>query len=488
MIDLNTDTLLPKIEEIAKIGHWYIDLENDSLYWSDEVYRIHGVNREYFTPDVSKGIQFYHPEDRNEVVHAVSQAIEKGQDFTFELRLIKASGEIRYVRSMGECRKDESGKVRGVFGLFLDITDFKNTETSLRNANNFLELMLESIPDIVFVKDEYFVIQQANSKFLELYPPEQRDKVIGSTTVENYSQEDKQIFLAEDRRTLAEGYSEQEETIHFPKGETKTLLTKKVRFEDENGNPFVLGIARDITRRKEMENQLRRSNKQLEEFAYIACHDMKAPMQQIAACSEIIMNKYADNLPEEARDYLDIMGSASKKMQQMLDDLLAFARLEAAENEKEKISVKQAAEEALIQIRKKVRQSNAQITLDIGENVITAGNATLLRQFFQNLFDNSLKYHEEGQTPIINVTCRQDDGSYICRIEDNGIGIDPRYAERIFQMFRRLHAEDSPYEGSGIGLAFCKQIIRHHGGDIWLDPEYKDGTAFIFTLPRATAS
>lgn len=192
---IDTKTLLQKAEEFAMLGHWQLDLETEELYWSEQIYRIHGVDPQDFIPNVEDGISFYYPDDREIVRHAVERAINEGTPFDVELRIIRRDGEVRYIRSRGEVEVDNVGVKKTLFGVFQDITENKMKQFELEEKEDFLETMMETLPDILFVKDENYKIVRANNNFISLYPEEQRDKIIGYTTIEHYQPEDRDEFL-----------------------------------------------------------------------------------------------------------------------------------------------------------------------------------------------------------------------------------------------------------------------------------------------------
>lgn len=252
----NQAQLLERAEEIAHLGHWHVDLEENNVFWSKEIYRIHGVTPETYAPELESAIHFYHPEDIDSVRKNLDHAVQNRTDFTFEARIVQPSGNIRHVRSSGETQVDTSGAVSSIFGIFQDITEEKLTLQKIQEANAFQSLIMGNIPDFLFVKDKEFKIVQANEAFLNLYPKEMRDKVIGYTTIENYAKEEAEEFLKEDKKAFDQGLSEVEETIQFPDGQQRTLLTKKVRFQKESGDEFILGLARDITELKDTQKSL----------------------------------------------------------------------------------------------------------------------------------------------------------------------------------------------------------------------------------------
>lgn len=239
--------LLKRLERTGKIGYWHVDVKNhNKVTWSDEVYRIHGVDPFNFQPNVENAIQAYHPDDQEYVREVVSDAIEYKNNFRFDLRIIRPSGELRHVASFGECDLDKKGNVIALFGVFQDITDAKKREKKARDSEEFLKLMMDKIPDLIFVKDCNFRIVDANKAFFELYPGKHKDDIIGSTTIEEYDPEEAQAFVAHDKQALETGFSITQETVKLPDGIVRTLLTTKTRFENHDGEKFILGVGRDI--------------------------------------------------------------------------------------------------------------------------------------------------------------------------------------------------------------------------------------------------
>ena len=244
---LNQTELLEKTEEIAGLGHWWVRLKNDEIYWSKEIYRIHGVTTNDYIPDLESAYNFYIPEDRKRIKKIIDESIYKKSKFEFEASIRRPCDEIRHVKSFGECGFNDKGEVESIFGVLHDITDQKNIKLKLENQNTFLKQIMDNIPDLLFVKDEKYRIVDANNAFLNIYPHKNKKEIIGFTTVEDYEPLEAKQFLKHDKEAFENGKSETEETLHFPDGKIRTLYTKKVRFTDVDNNHFVLGIARDIT-------------------------------------------------------------------------------------------------------------------------------------------------------------------------------------------------------------------------------------------------
>ena len=249
--------LLQKIERFSHIGHWRIDLVNNEIFWSEEVYRIHGVTSDEFVPDLVSSIDFYHIDDRAAVKSLIEQAIKDKTGFSFAKRLLRPDGAIRYVESYGECELDESGNLVALFGVFKDVTAVEEGRRQASDTLHFMQIIVDNIPDLVFVKDQDHRIVFANKAFLALYG-EGSEKILGSTTFENFPTHEAEAFKEQDRLALENGFTQIEEQITNYKGETATYLTRKQAFENESGEKFLLGVATDITKQKKQETILRK--------------------------------------------------------------------------------------------------------------------------------------------------------------------------------------------------------------------------------------
>ena len=273
------------------------------------------------------------------------------------------------------------------------------------------------------------------------------------------------------------------------------LSVAKVDFEDEI---IFLGTVRDISELKTSKEKLRRyaaelerSNRELQDFAYVSSHDLQEPLRKIQAFGDRLMKKEYDNLSEQGKDYLQRVLNASVRMQNLINDLLSFSRVTTRSKPFKTVDLNQIVREVLSDLEIAIEKSNAQIHID--ELPTMEGDPTQLRQLFQNLISNAIKFSKKEETPRIDVKCEtlqpnmhltSTPGDEILRIkvQDNGIGFDSKYLDRIFHIFQRL--EGQKYEGSGIGLAICKKIANRHGGTITAESVVGKGATFIVTLAR----
>jgi PAS domain S-box-containing protein len=273
--------------------------------------------------------------------------------------------------------------------------------------------------------------------------------------------------------------------------------------ETENGLFVVIAIV-DITARKELEDAqrklndeleqrvvartaeltraneaLERSNVELQQFAYIASHDLQTPLRGISGCAQLLQEDYQGRLDESADTYIERIIVEVKRLKTLIDDLLTYSRIGSRARPFEPTDLGRVFDEAVAILEPSIADSRGSVTR--GELPMVAGDASQLVHLLQNLIENALKYHGD-KSPRVHVSAEKKDGSvWTVAVRDNGIGIDSKHHERIFEIFRRLHTQEK-YPGTGIGLAVCRRIVTRHGGKIWLKSSAGQGSEFFFTL------
>ena len=228
--------------------------------------------------------------------------------------------------------------------------------------------------------------------------------------------------------------------------------------------------------------RLEKSNRELEDFARIASHDLQEPLRKVQAFGDRLKNKFSQDLPEQGRDYVERMQNATTRMQDLINDLLTFSRVTTKANPFTRVDLSELIQEALTDLEVRIEETHGRV--EVSNLPTLDADATQMRQLFQNLIGNALKYHRPEEPPVVRIDAQPiDDGrAYRLTFADNGIGFDPKFAQRIFAMFQRLHGRES-YEGTGVGLAVCRKIVERHGGQITADSTPGQGSLFTVVLP-----
>ena len=245
-------------------------------------------------------------------------------------------------------------------------------------------------------------------------------------------------------------------------------------------------LEREIEGRKRMARkvssalvELQRSNLDLEQFAYVASHDLQEPLRMVASYTQLLSERYQGQLDDKAQTYIHYAVDGASRMQRLVNDLLAFSRVSTQGRPAEPVDSQASLKEALLDLAASIEESRAIVTND--DMPIVRADSTQLPMLFQNLIGNAIKFRGEA-SPCVHVSARKNDGEWLFSVEDNGIGIEPQYADRVFEIFQRLHSRDE-YPGTGIGLALCKRIVERHGGKLWFESIPGKGSTFYFTLP-----
>jgi len=251
---------------------------------------------------------------------------------------------------------------------------------------------------------------------------------------------------------------------------------------------FYAAFVRDVTERKRAEQELARraeelarSNADLEQFAYVASHDLQEPLRMVASYTQLLGRRYQGKLDADADEFIAFAVDGATRMQQLIQDLLSFSRVTTKGKELQLTDSRAACDQAIANLRAAMSESGTVVTT--GSLPTVRADATQLTQLFQNLIGNAIKYRNECK-PEVQVAATPVEDRWVFSVQDNGIGIEPQYFERIFQMFQRLHTRKQ-YTGTGVGLAICRKIVERHGGRIWVESQPGKGSAFLFTIPRA---
>jgi len=308
----------------------------------------------------------------------------------------------------------------------------------------------------------------------------EKEEVIGKRIIEvapeAYEHEGGLMVIETYRRIAAEGGSVNLGLVKYSNHLVAGTYECSVHHIKDN---YVYVMLRNVTELEEKKNELEQKNKELSQFALIASHDLKEPLNSITNCIYLLVEEFQGTLKTESKELVEYLSSATSRMKNLIDSLLEYSDIG-----KQKVQTVIDCNELLDNVKKDlaVRIQKVNATIQVDDLPQIKGYQTEVRLLFQNLISNSIKFSREGVAPIIKITAKKQDG-WIFRVQDNGIGIADEYQDKIFGIFERLHSKDD-YEGSGIGLAHCKKIVDLHKGKIWVESVLGEGSTFCFLIPE----
>ncbi|MEO6638221.1 MAG: PAS domain S-box protein, partial [Ginsengibacter sp.] len=390
----------------------------------------------------------------------------------------------------------------GLSVYFRDITERKLAEQQIKADRVLLRTLIDHLPDTIYYKDKSAKKIISNKFDYTLLGAEREQEVLGKTDLEISSHAHAAVTYAQDMEILSTGKPliDFEEYFTTADNEPLWLLTTKLALRNENNEiTGLLGIGRDITQRKVAENklielnttleknvkQLKISNADLEQFAFVASHDLQEPLRMVTSFLTLLEKKYGNSIDDKGKQYINFAVDGAKRMRQIILDLLEFSRVGRAEDKTEEVDLNALVNDIVRLHSKQITETNA--LLNISKLPVLNVSREPMRQVFQNLMSNSLKYHKNGIAPEISITAKSAGKFWQFAIADNGIGIGEAYLEKIFIIFQRLHDKEQ-FTGTGIGLAITKKIIENTGGSIRVESEEGKGSTFYFTLPKQQLS
>jgi PAS domain S-box-containing protein len=475
-----------------------MDSSPDHIYFKDASSRFIRINRaqasRFGLSDPSQAIgkadsDFFSEEHARQALDDEQKVIRSGQPLVgIEEKETWPGGEETWVSTTKVPLRDSAGQIIGTFGISRDITKLKQAEAELRASEAELRALFAAMTDTIMVLDaqgRYLKVAPTNPGLL--YKP--ADELIGKTQHEVLPQAQADAFVRGIRDAL-ETRQPIDLEYNLPIDGRELWFAARISPMLED---LVVVVARDITERKRAEEaltrqaqELARSNAELEQFAYIASHDLQEPLRMITSYLQLLERRYSNRLDADADEFISYAVDGANRLQRLISDLLAYSRVNTRGKPFELVDCATVMQYALMNLKIAIEESGAVVTHDALPQVMA--DARQLVQLFQNLIGNAIKFRAD-RPPRVHVGIEQQGNQsrgeaavWLFSVQDNGIGIEPRYFERIFLIFQRLHNREE-YPGTGIGLAICKKIVERHGGQIWVESESGKGSTFRFTIP-----
>ncbi|WP_209330281.1 PAS domain S-box protein [Lunatimonas salinarum] len=493
--------IFKRIVETSQEGIAVAGLEGQVIYLNPSFEKRLGYNTEDL--QLIGGPQAVY--SNQEVSRDVFENLLDGNVWKGDIELKDRQGTITpYFLSAGPIR-DENGQLVAVFGIHTDISERKKAEESLKRNLQTLEDYKFALDQaaIVALTDNSGNILSVNDKFCEI-SKYSREELIGSTHQIINSGHHPKAFFVEMWKTLAKGEVWHGSIKNKAKDGTDYWLdSTMVPFLDEKGKPKqYLSIRFEITDRvnateklekanRELENlnlalearaqELAISNSELEQFAYVASHDLQEPLRMVTSFLAQLNKKYESLFDDRAKEYIHFALDGASRMRQIILDLLEFSRVGKNDEKITEVPLEEIVQEVTMLNRKLIEETQAKISVHGLPQI--KGYRSPIVQVFNNLIGNALKYRKNSVSPEIEIACQDLGQHYLFSVKDNGIGIEAEYFQKIFIIFQRLHHKNE-YSGTGIGLAIVKKIVENMGGNVWVESKKNQGSTFFFTLPK----
>ncbi len=467
----------------AKSGVVIADTATAHMFGISEQQAMAGLPLSNFT-------DFIHPDDRSRVIATINDAINGSNRYETEYRIVAKSGDEKWVISRGQVSDDGLELV----GVLIDVTDRKNEAIELRESEERLRFMADAMPQMVWISDADGQHEYFNKRWYD-YTKEEVGRSDGEAWKRVLHPDDvertEQVWS--DALRTGENYEIEYRIKDGETGEYRWFIGKAVPYKYKKGKiARWYGTCTDIQDRKNQEEILEakvaertkllvESNRELENFAYVASHDLQEPLRKIQAFGNLLVDEYGDKIGDGAL-YLERMKASASRMGMLIEDLLAFSRITTKQRPLEKVQLEDVLGDILDTLENQITRTKGRVEVTTLFPPITI-DPFHIRQLLQNIISNGLKFHKPGVPPVVKVSYDQDELNHIVKIKDNGIGFDDKYAEKIFSVFQRLHGRNE-YEGTGIGLAICRKIAERYNGTIEARGNEGEGALFILRLPK----
>jgi PAS domain S-box-containing protein len=424
-----------------------------------------------------------------EAAEAVQAAVLAGDAWSGEVEMRTRTGRVFPAAVRADTIRNEAGAILGYLGVHTDLTEHHQREEALRESEEVNRLTFEqaAVGIAHIAPDGHW--ERVNARLCEILACN-ADELRERSFVDAIGPDDR-AACAEEIEDLSAGRTESvsgEKRMIRRDGRLVWTLACLSLVRDQHGAPLhLVAIVEDISARKRAEEQLerlngelQRSNGELQEFAYVASHDLQEPLRMVSSYTQLLEEMYGEQLGDEARKWIHYAVDGANRMQSLIQDLLSYSRVTTRGQEFELVDSHAALGRALANLQSSIQETGAMVTN--GDLPEVAADPGQLAQLFQNLVGNAIKYRRPEAAPHIHIVAEQRGALWEFAVQDNGIGIEAKYQDRIFVIFQRLHTRRE-YPGTGIGLAICRRIVERHGGSIWFESEPGAGTTFRFTLP-----
>ncbi|MEA1941257.1 MAG: PAS domain S-box protein [Pseudomonadota bacterium] len=481
------DQQLAEAVDAAAVGLWRHDFIADIIELRGSVAAELFSDQADGTLDIDALRERVHPDDIGTLAGIVAQHRAGEQTvIDTQYRLRDRNGAWVWYRVTGNIVDwGPDGTARAASGMIWNIDAAQRAEAELAERRERFERIYRATPAMMHTIDADGYIVEVSDYWLA-HLGYRRDEVIGRKSAEFLDAESRQRAIEVNLPELFSTGVNTNLPYRFVRsdGSKVDVLLSSFLERDREGRPLrSYAVMTDVTALREAHEKLERSNEELDRFATVASHDLQEPLRKIAAFSGLTRRRYGEQLDEDGRRNLDFLVDAAHRMQRLIDDLLTYSRLASQPLERQPVDVSAVIARAMENLDAVIAESEARIT--VGEMPVVKADTVLLTQIFQNLIGNALKYRSYA-IPEIDLSARRDGDRWIFAVSDNGIGLDVKFAEKIFAPFQRLHSHEA-YPGTGIGLAMVRQSIERHGGDIWVESEPGSGATFLFTLPAERA-
>lgn len=482
------NALLAEAQRISHVGHWVFDVVSGAVEWSEELFRIAGRSPADGAPPYEAHPAMYTASSWARLRAAVDRAVAEGVGYELRLELVRPTGEIRVTNAVASAERGPDGRVVRLLGTLHDVTALVLAE-EVRDAS-LERLRLATAAGNIGIWDwdvvrDHIVWDDRMYTIYGLPPGLPIDYEVWQRAVH---EDDRASSAAAVQATLGgERMLDIVFRVRRPSGEARHVRSMATVQRDEGGAPVrMLGVNWDVTAHvrevalaAETAN-LARSNRDLQEFAYAASHDLQEPLRAMSGCAQLLERRLGPSADDTTRELLGHIVDGAARMRGLITDLLAYSRASSRGVSEVELALGDAVERARIALAASIADARAEIVVSPLPTVV--GDAAQLTQLFTNLLGNAIKYRGERPLRVVVASEARDD-DWVVWVEDNGIGIEAAHFERIFQLFQRLHAR-AQYPGNGIGLALCQKIVERHGGRIWVESEPDRGSRFSFTLPK----